>query len=151
MTLYFSPCVAFTYDRASLSLLETMQQRIFLNALATTYKEQIMIQGQSGSPDQQQSFLISQRSHLLRKYPILLPFALLSGSIGLFVSSSFADAFLPILALIGVPASLLCVILALVLGISGLLASIISIIEGVDRHRLKAAMFAKTKEQSYGN
>jgi hypothetical protein len=122
-----------------------------LNALATRYKEQIMIQGQTGPSDQQQSFLTSQRSHLLRKYPVLLPLALLGGSIGLFIISSFADAYLPILVLIGVPASLLCVILALVLGVSGLLASIISIIEGVDRHRLKAAMFPKTKEQSYGN
>lgn len=110
-----------------------------------------MIQGQTGPSDQQQSFLTSQRSHLLRKYPVLLPLALLSGSIGLFIISSFADAYVPILVLIGVPASLLCVVLALVLGVSGLLASIISIIEGVDRHRLKAAMFPKTKEQSYGN
>lgn len=110
-----------------------------------------MIQGQTGPSDQQQSFLTSQRSHLLRKYPVLLPLALLGSSIGLFIISSFADAYIPILVLIGVPASLLCVILALVLGVSGLLASIISIIEGVDRHRLKAAMFPKTKEQSYGN
>ena len=110
-----------------------------------------MIQGQSGPSGQQQSFLTSQRSHLLRKHPVLLPLALLGGSIGLFVLSSFADAFLPVLALVGAPASLLCIMLALVLGVSGLLASIISIIESVDRHRLKAAMFPKTKEQSYGN
>ncbi len=110
-----------------------------------------MIQGQYEPSGQQQSFLTSQRSHLLRKYPVLLPLVLLSGSIGLFVLSTFADAYLPILALVGAPASLLCVILALVLGVSGLLASIISIIESVDRHRLKAAMFPKIKEQSYGN
>lgn len=110
-----------------------------------------MIQGQSGPSGQQQSFLTSQRSYLLRKHPVLLPLALLGGSIGLFVLSAFAGAFLPVLALVGAPASLLCVILALVLGVSGLLASIISIIEGVDRHRLKAAMFPKTKEQGYGN
>lgn len=110
-----------------------------------------MIQGQSGPSGHQQSFLTSQRSHLLRKYPVLLPLALLCGAIGLFVLSPLADSYLPILALVGAPASLLCILLALVLGISGLLASIISIIESVDRRHLRAAMFPKTKEQSYGN
>ena len=110
-----------------------------------------MIQGQSGPSGQQQSFLATQRSNLLRQHPVLLPLALIGSSIGLFILSACADAFFPILALIGTPASMLCVILALVLGVSGLLASIISIIEGVDRRRLKAAMFPQTKEQGYGN
>ncbi len=110
-----------------------------------------MIQGQAGPSGQQQSFLATHRSNLLRQHPVLLPLVLLGSSIGLFILSPFSDAFFPILALIGTPASMLCVILALVLGVSGLLTSIISIIEGVDRRRLKAAMFPKTKELGYGN
>lgn len=110
-----------------------------------------MIQGQYEPSGRQQSYLTSQRSHLLRTYPVLLPLVLLSSSIGLFVLSTFADAYLPVLALIGAPSSLLCIILALVLGVSGLLASIISVIESIDRRRLRAAMFPKTKEPSYGN
>lgn len=110
-----------------------------------------MMQGQFEPSGRPQHNLTLQRSHLLHQHPILLPLALLGGSIGLFIVSSFADNFLPALAFIGASASLLCTILALVLGISGLLAGIISIIESVDRHRLKAAMFPKTKEQGYGN
>ena len=110
-----------------------------------------MMQGQFEPPAHQQQNLTLQRSHLVRKYPVLLPLALLGGSIGLFFVSSFADNLFPFLAFVGTSASLFCIVLALVLGISGLLAGIISVIESVDRHRLKAAMFPKTKEQSYGN
>jgi len=45
-------------------------------------------------------------------------------------------------------------LITLVLGIAGTLASIISVIEYIDRHskyKLQAAMFPEPKEQSYAN
>jgi len=70
------------------------------------------------------------------------------------IASFFADnldSFFPLLSLIGVPSALLSILLALVLGISGVLAAIISIIEVIDRSRLQPAISPQPKEQSYVN
>src|SRR5579863_3318728 len=98
MILDFDPYRAFIYKNHC--MIENFSEcykhdgsASFSRRLLHALKEQIMIQGQSGSSGHQQSFLTSQRSHLLRTYPVMLPLILLSGSIGLFVLSTVADAF----------------------------------------------------------
>jgi anaerobic C4-dicarboxylate transporter len=103
-----------------------------------------MISGQFEPPGQQR-FLRSQRKRLLQQHPVLIPVILITGSVTLYVASFFADNLFPLLALIGVPTGLLCLSIALVAGVSGILASIISIIEGIDRRRLRTATFPKPK------
>jgi hypothetical protein len=108
------------------------------------YKEQLMIQGQFGRSGQQHK-QVTQANHLLRQHPILIPVLLLSVALGLCFASFYADSLFPLLALVGAPTSLLCLSLAFVLGVSGVLAGIISIIEGIDRYRLHTATFPKPK------
>ena len=119
-----------------------------------------MVSGQKGRnelwplrepPGQQRQMLTPGRSRLLQQHPVLVPFVLISGSVVLCIVSFFADTLFPLLAYVGMPTPLLCISLALVLGIGGLLASIISIIESIDRHRLRTAMYPQPKEQSYAN
>jgi hypothetical protein len=79
---------------------------------------------------------------------------LLGSSVGLLIASSSGDTLFPALAVIGVPTANLCLLVALVLGISGILASIIYLIEKVDCYlsrRLQAGVFAQSKEHSYAN
>ncbi len=97
----------------------------------------------------QPRILVSRRSQLLQQHPVLTPLILLIGSAGLFAASFFSDALFPILSFIGAPSALLCVLVALVLGVSGLLTGIISILEGIDRRHFRAAMFPQPKEHSY--
>lgn len=92
----------------------------------------------------QQHTLTSGQGRLLGRHPVLLPAILLSGSVGLCVASFFADTLFPLLAWLGVPAVLLCLSAALVLGIAGLLASIISILESIDRYRLRNRLHVAT-------
>jgi hypothetical protein len=80
---------------------------------------------------------------------VLLPVLLLIGSAGLGIASIFGGALFPVLIFIGVPVVQGCLAFACVLGIVGLLAGIIGILESIDRHCLKAAL--QPKEQSYGN
>ncbi len=103
-----------------------------------------MIQGQFGQPGQRR-IQVARAGHLLRRHPILIPVILLSGSLGLCFASFYADTLFPLLALVGAPTSLLCLAMAFVLGVSGVLTSIISIIEGIDRCRLRTATFPKPK------
>ncbi len=105
-----------------------------------------MIQGQYEPSGQQRI-----RSRLLRQHPVLTPVVLLSGSVALCIASFFADSLFPVLAFIGAPVALFCLSTAFVLGVAGVLATIIGIIERVDRYCLQAAMFPKPKESSYAN
>jgi len=117
----------------------------------TEPKEKPMIQGQYEPSGQQPHPLTAQRSRLLQQHPVLTPIILIIGAVGLCILSLFADTIFPVMALIGVPPVLLCLSVALILAISGVLASIISIIESIDRYRLPTDIFATPKEQSYAN
>ncbi len=103
-----------------------------------------MISGRFEPPGQQY-ILLPGRSRLLQQHPVLIPAALLIGSVVLCIASFFVDTLFPLLALIGTPGALLCLSIAVVLGVSGVLASIISLIEGIDRHRLRTTTFPKPK------
>jgi hypothetical protein len=74
----------------------------------------------------------------------------LLGSLVLVLASFSPGAVIPVLAFIGVPSTLLCLSLAFVLGIVGILIGIISMIETFERHySQRTVMFAKPKEHSY--
>jgi hypothetical protein len=103
-----------------------------------------MISGQF-EPSGQQYILVPGRNLLLQRHPVLIPVALITGSVVLCIASFSADTLFPLLALIGMPGALICLSVAFVSGISGVLASIINIIEGIDRHRLRTTTFPKQK------
>lgn len=98
---------------------------------------------------QRHSFL--ERSHLLRQHPVLTPIILLCASLIIGCASLFSDSLFPLLTFIGLSAVPLYLSAALVLGIAGLLVSIISIIEQIDRWSLQAVILSKSKEHSDGN
>lgn len=107
-------------------------------------------------PVPQRRFL--NRSLLLQRHPVLTPVVLLSSSLLLGVVSIFADTVFSVLTLVGVPVGtlfLLCVLVAFVLGIVGVLVSIISILEQVDRYgsttKVSVLAFLRLKEQTYAN
>jgi hypothetical protein len=110
-----------------------------------------MVQSQFKSSGQHRGIVRLGRSALLQRHPVLLPVLLLICATALATASFFADGLFPVLKFIGVPSPLLCLLLAYVLGISGILTSIIGIIECMDRYSLQNAMFPKSKEQSYAN
>lgn len=86
------------------------------------------------------------RHRLLQKHPVLLPAFLIFGSVVFCIASFYTDTLFPLLALFNVPTSLLCLSVALVLGVSGIVASIISILERLDRSTLPTTTFPKPKE-----
>lgn len=98
------------------------------------------------------------RSPLLQRHPVLTPVVLLGSSLLLGVASIFANAVFSVLTLVGVPVGtlvLFCVLVAFVLGIAGVLASIIGILEQVDRScsttGASILTFLRLKEQTYAN
>ena len=110
------------------------------------YKERPTIGGQHTR--------ISRRSPWLERHPVLAPVLLLGSAAALFIASFSVDTLFPVLALIGVHPALLCLLLAMVLGISGMLAGIIYIIERIDSYclqHLQAGVFPQPKEHSYAN
>ena len=78
------------------------------------------------------------RSTLWQRHPVLTPLAFLAGSVLLGVISMFTDSLFPLLVFIGVPLPLLCLLIAFILGVAGVLTGIIGIIEFLDRACLKA-------------
>lgn len=101
-----------------------------------------------------QHIRISRRSPLLERHPVLAPVFLLGSSVALFIASFSADSLFPVLTFIGVHPALLCLLMAMVSGISGMLAGIIYIIERIDSYclqRLQAGVFPQPKEHSYAN
>ena len=109
-----------------------------------------MLQSHSG-PLYHQRRILPGRSRLLRQHPVLTPIVLLCGSILVAMVSLFSDSLFPVLTFIGLSSVPLYLSAACVLGIAGILVSIISIIEQIDRWSLQAAVCFKPKEHSYGN
>lgn len=105
-----------------------------------------MIKGQFKSASGHQPFLIAQRAPLLQRHPVVTPLLLLGSSIALCIASLFATSLFPVLAILGLPVALMCLLFALVLGIAGILAGIISIIERLDRSYARSGMFPQAKE-----
>ena len=105
-----------------------------------------MIEGQFLSTSGRQPFLIARRAPLLQRHPVVAPLLLLGSSIALCIASFFANVLFPVLAILGLPAALMCLLFALVLGIAGILASIVSIIERLDRSYTRSGMFPQAKE-----
>jgi len=85
---------------------------------------------------------------------VLAPVLFLGSAAALFIASFPADSLFPVLTFIGVHPAFLCLLLAVVLGISGMLAGIVYIIERIDSyclHCLQAGVFPQPKEHSYAN
>ncbi len=108
-----------------------------------------MIQRRYTSSDQHTHAVYQQRASLLQQHPISLPIFLVSSAILLVIGSFFADTLFPILKFIGSPAPLICVLLACVLGICGVLTTIIGIIEHLDRQKLPIPLLSHAKEHRY--
>ena len=103
------------------------------------------MQGQYDPPSGRQRMGRLQRHVLLRRHPVLVP-VILSGCALLLCAASFYTANLfPLLTLLGIPTQLLCLLLALVLGISGILTSIVGLIERMDRPRRKVQNVSEYK------
>ncbi len=117
-----------------------------------------MIQGQK-EPSTQRRLLAC--STLLQRHPVLTPLVLLSSALLLGIVGIFTDTLFLELSLVGVSVStldvliLFCLLIAFVLGIVGVLASIIGILEQLDRYgsisALPLPLFVRLKEQSYAN
>lgn len=91
-----------------------------------------------------------QRQNALRKrHPMLTALVLLGGAVLFSSISPFADTLFPLLILAGISPLFLCLSLACVLGIAGVLAGIIGILERIDRRQIAA--FSEYKEQSYAH
>ena len=107
-----------------------------------------MIQSQRTSPGYYHRLHRLRRSPFLQQHPVLLPALFLLGAIATGMSGFFSDSVFPLLSLIGVPSVLICLSLAYVLGIVGILIGIISFIEAFER---QIVTHLKVKEQSYVN
>ncbi len=103
-----------------------------------------MIHGQLQPPGQQRISDVGQR-RLLRQHPVLVPVLLLGGSLGAGIVGLCSHLLFPLLLFTGVPVGLLCIAGAFVLGITGIIASIISVLEHIDRRHLALARMAKPK------
>src|SRR5437660_255604 len=72
------------------------------------------------------------RNPLLKRHPVVLPLLLLAGACFAVMMSLMAENIFPLLMWIGVSPAIFCLSIALVLGISGVLTSIIGIIEHIE-------------------
>jgi hypothetical protein len=106
-----------------------------------------MIQSQYKSCSWKRSRQVQDHNPLRKRHPVLVPFLLLLGGCLAGIASVSTENVFPLLTLIGVPSSVLCLSIAFVLGISGCLVGIIGIIEWIDRHCIQATMFLEAKEQ----
>lgn len=103
-----------------------------------------MIHGQLKPPGQQRISEANQ-GQLLRQHPVLVPLLLLGGSLGAGMLGLFSHPLFPLLAFTGIPIALLCIAGTFVLGITGIIASIISVLEHIDRRQLSLARISKPK------
>lgn len=110
-------------------------------------RSDLMIQGQYDPPTGKQCFLTPRRDPLLQRHPVLVPVMLLCGSVVLYLASFFADALFPVFTFFGIPAGSICLLFALVTGISGILTSIIGLIERVDRSSLHTHVFPNQRRE----
>ncbi len=108
-----------------------------------------MIQGQHTAFCQQGYSLQQKRNPLLEQHPVLVSLFLVSSAIFLLIASFFVGSLFPMFTIIGTSVTLLYLLLAGVLGISGVLTSIISVIEHFDHPRTSTALFLRTKEHCY--
>jgi hypothetical protein len=106
-----------------------------------------MLPGQYTSRSGKQSGHVRDQHPLLKRHPVLLPLLLLLGACLAGIASFSTGNVFPLLTLIGLPSNVLCLSIALVLGISGILVGIIGIIECIDRRSIQATLFSKAKEQ----
>ncbi len=100
---------------------------------------------QQAAPACHVSLSVFQRDQLLARYPVALPLILLAGAAGLVLTSFFGGSLFPVLALFGISAAPIYLALALVPGIAGILAGIISILECSDSHHLRSTSGSKQK------
>jgi len=111
-------------------------------------KGQAMIRGHDEAAGRKQSIAKRERASLLRlQYPLLFPLFLLGCALIAGYAAISQENVFPVLTLIGVSTIPLCLSIALITGISGILTSIIGIIEVIDRQSFRAAMFLHQKEQ----
>lgn len=83
--------------------------------------------------------------YLLDRYPFLTPTFLLAGALGLCAIGFFAGNMLPLLTPLGIASAPLCLALASALGVTGILASIISILEHIDRTQARSTSLSEEK------
>lgn len=102
-------------------------------------------------PGNRQYARIMRRSLLLQRHPVLTPVLFLSGAGILCIASFSANTLFPILTLLGIPAILFCLSIAMMLGIVGILVGIISMIEYFYQYSAQATAFSQPKEHSYAN
>jgi len=106
-----------------------------------------MIQRQKTCSCQQS--LQQERHPLLEQHPVLVSLFLVSSAIFLMIASFFAGSLFPTFTFIGTSATFLYRLLASVLGICGVLTSIVSAIEHFDHPSTSAALFLHAKEHCY--
>jgi len=70
---------------------------------------------------------------LLRQHPVLFSLCMIGGALLLLIAGFNANNVFPMFAFIGVSISLPCLLLGIVLGISGILTGIIGVLEYFDR------------------
>jgi hypothetical protein len=93
-----------------------------------------------------------KRNPLIQRHPVLVPLVLFACSIVMAIASFFADVLFPVLTLIGFPSTLVCYLLAAVLGLCGVLVSITGLLEFCDTcdHRcIQLALAPQSKGQHY--
>src|SRR5579859_282800 len=110
-----------------------------------------MVQNQSQSCGQKRWTPGSGKSALLQRHPVLLPLFLLSCASIIGIASFSPESIFPLFSLLGIPAIFPSLSLTLILGITGIVTSIVGVLEWADRFSFKSAMFPHTKEQSYVN
>lgn len=111
-----------------------------------------MIPGHDQTPDQQRMFAPGRSALFQRlRHRAIIALVLLSGALALSIVSFFTDNLFPLLSLLGIPSAQLCLTFAFVLGISGIVTSIIVMLERIDRSWSQAAMLQRSKEHSYAN
>jgi hypothetical protein len=110
-----------------------------------------MVQRQCEPASRQWSIYGAKRGDLLQRHPVFIPVLLLACALFLSTAGIFTATFFPLLAIVGIPSTPFCLSSALVLWISGILSSIIGIIEHIDRYSIQTAMFPQSKEQNYAH
>jgi len=104
-----------------------------------------MLQSQYGSGVRKRPVCVQDRNQLLKRYPVVLPLLLLAGACFAAIISLVAEDIFPLLTWIGVSPSIFCLSIALVLGISGTLTSIIGIIEHIDGWNIQKLLFPASR------
>lgn len=107
-------------------------------------KEPVMMQDQA-TPACRPLFSALNRGYLLDHYPVITPAFLLAGALGLYAASLLGGNIFPLLTPLGIASAPLCLALAFVLSITGTLASIISILEHIDREQARSASVPEEK------